>query len=152
VTYMADVDHRIYSRNLDDFDFGWKRRFWPSLVFGASKTLEWYPQLESLVVVIKAPRHGCAWRPALFDVKGKTREQRVGMATRWFGGRCPLGEELRGLLRLEIDGLVGVVSKEEMQGSRFAVEDDEDEDEEQEWDCGEFGEAFVLMLGLPSSR
>jgi hypothetical protein len=149
---MADVDHRIYSRNLDDFDFGWKRRFWPSLVFGASKTLEWYPQLESLVVVIKAPRHGCAWRPALFDVKGKTREQRVGMATRWFGGRCPLGEELRGLLRLEIDGLVGVVSKEEMQGSRFAVEDDEDEDEEKEWDCGEFGEAFVLMLGLPSSR
>jgi hypothetical protein len=38
-----------------------------------------------------------------------------------------------------------------MKGSRFAVGNEENENEEQEWERGEFGEAFGLVVGLPGS-
>jgi hypothetical protein len=38
-----------------------------------------------------------------------------------------------------------------MEGSRFAIGNEEDEKGEQEWECGKYGEAFGLMVGLPGS-
>jgi hypothetical protein len=147
VTFKADVDYRVYKTNLEDVNYGWKRRFWPSVVSDGSKTLERYPNLETLTILLTSPKYGQAWRPAMFAVANKTKEQRIALAVGWLQLRCPLQDErLRACLKVELVPPSGVISKEELTGSRFAV----DEDEEAGWDCAEFAEAFQLMLRLPT--
>jgi hypothetical protein len=144
VIFMADADPRLYKTNLDDVNYGWTRRFWPSIVSGGAKTLERYPNLQTLNITLTSPRYGQPWRPAFFAVYNKTREQRIAYAVRWLHPRCPLEDErLRGCLRLELSS-TGVLHKDEFKGSRFAPEEDDEDD----WDGEEFAEAFKIVMGL----
>lgn len=81
--------------------------------------------------------------------ENRTRKQRVAVAAAWMKPWCPFGkgveeERLRRCLLLEIvpgSGHAGpkAVDREVYAGSRF--------DWEEEWDCGEFAEAWKAMVG-----
>ncbi|KAL5119990.1 hypothetical protein ACEQ8H_002088 [Pleosporales sp. CAS-2024a] len=144
VVYMADADFRIYKSNLDEVNYGWTRRLWPSIVSGGTATLERYPNLKTLTVTLTSPTYGHEWRPAFFAVYGKTKEQRIALAVNWLQPRCPLvSERLRGVLKVELHVPFGKMERDEFKGSKFAVEDDG----EYYWDCEEFAEAFGVMKG-----
>jgi hypothetical protein len=145
IVYMADADPRIYKANLDEVNYGWTRRFWPSIISGGTTTLERYPNLETLTITLTSPLYGQAWRPSFFAVYNKTKEHRIALAVNWLKPRCPLSNErLRKCLKLELHMPFTALSKEDFKGSRFAL----DEDEEDEWDCTEFAEAFQVMKGI----
>lgn len=149
VILTAEVDHRVFGTALEEVSYGWKRRFWPTIISNGINMLERFPGLETLTFPLKPPRHGEIWRPAFFAVENKTRAQRVALAANWMKPRCPLeNERLRACLQLELVPPSGSskVAKDDYKGSRFAPE--EDEDEEQEWDCTEFRDAFELMKTL----
>jgi hypothetical protein len=144
VVYMADADSRIYKNNLDEVNYGWTRRLWPSIISGGTTTLERYPNLETLTITLTSPSYGQAWRPAFFAVYNKTKEQRIAYAVRWLKPRCPLlNERLRECLGVELHTPFTALKKEDFEGSRFALEGMEDE-----WDCEEFAEAFRVVKGI----
>ncbi|OAL05527.1 hypothetical protein IQ06DRAFT_69387 [Phaeosphaeriaceae sp. SRC1lsM3a] len=143
VVYMADADPRLYGAHLDEVNYAWKRRFWPSVVSGGAKTLEQYPNIETLTVMLTSPG-GQMWRPAFFAVDNKTKQQRIALAVGWMHPRCPLNNErLRACLRLELNPSARFF-RDEYKGSRFAPEESDDE----EWACAEFAEAFRVVMSL----
>ncbi|CAO2655267.1 Nn.00g103310.m01.CDS01 [Neocucurbitaria sp. VM-36] len=143
IIFTAEVDHRIFSSDLDEVSYWWKRRFWPTLVQNGISMLDRFSSLETLTFPMKSPRHGESWRPAFFAVENKTREQRVALAANWMKPRCPLeNERLRECLQIELVPPSGL-SKDDYAGSRFAPDEDEEE-----WDCMEFMDAFELMKSL----
>jgi hypothetical protein len=145
IIFIADVDLRLYKTNLDEVNYGWKRRLWPSIVNGGAGTLARYPNIETLTVILASPNYGQPWRPAFFAVRTKTKEQRISLAVQWLQTRCPLeNERLRACLRMEVNPPV-LYSKHEFIGSKFAP----DEDDESDWDCTEFAEAFKIVMNLP---
>jgi hypothetical protein len=145
VIFIAETDHRIYKSNLDEVNYGWKRRFWPSVINGGTYTLERYPNLETFTITLRSPYYGQAWRPAFFAVENKTREQRIALAAQWLHPKCPVeNERLRACLRLELDPSPSMLSKDPYTGSRIVLDDDE----EMGWDYSEFAEAFQLMLSF----
>jgi hypothetical protein len=144
VIFIADADSRLYKTNLDEVNYGWKRRFWPSIVTGGAETLKRYPNLETLTVILTSPSYGQVWRPAFFAVQNKTKEQRISLAVRWLQTRCPLeNERLRGCLRVE-GTPPAHLSQEDLKGSIFSP----DENEEKDWDYTEFAEAFNTVMNL----
>ncbi|KAH7355808.1 hypothetical protein BKA66DRAFT_575148 [Pyrenochaeta sp. MPI-SDFR-AT-0127] len=148
ISLTAEVDHRVFGSSLEEVSYGWKRRFWPTIITNSTSMLERFPSLETLTFPLKPPRHGELWRPAFFAVEHKTRAQRVALAANWMKPRCPFeNERQRQCLQLELvpSSRQQKVSLDEYKGSRFAPEEDEDEDMEQEWDCTEFTDAFELM-------
>jgi hypothetical protein len=145
VIFIADADLRLYKTNLDEVNYGWKRRLWPSIVSGGAETLKRYPNLETLTVILASPNYGQPWRPAFFAVQNKTKEQRIALAVRWLQSRCPLeNERLRACLRMEVTP-PAMLSKDDFSGSIFSPDDNE----EIEWDCTEFSEAFKIVMSLP---
>lgn len=146
VIVTASEDHRIFSNDLEEVSYWWKRRFWPTLVRHGLSNLERFPNLETLTFTIKAPRNDASWRFAFFNVKNKTPEQRINLAANWMRTRCPLEDtRLRESLQLDLV-LPTILSKVDYPGSKFAP--DEDEDEEEQWDPAEFTEAFERMKRL----
>ncbi|KAF1847043.1 uncharacterized protein K460DRAFT_52362 [Cucurbitaria berberidis CBS 394.84] len=142
IIFTTEVDYHIFSHNLDEVSYWWKRRFWPNLIKNSTSAFERFPGLETLTFPIKPPRHGESWRPAFFAVANKTRHQRVTLAANWMKSRCPLeNERLRECLQLE---LVPFTSRSKDEPD----EEEEEEEEEEEWDCTEFVEAFELMKTL----
>lgn len=143
VVYMADADPRLYKADLDEVNYAWKRRFWPSIVHGGARTLERFPNIETLTVTLTSPR-GRMWRPAFFAVDNKTTQQRIALAVGWMHPRCPVdNERLRACLRLELNPSARI-SKDEYKGSTFAPEDSDEEDRA----CAEFAEAFKIVMSL----
>lgn len=149
VVFSSDLDHRIFGRGLEEVAYGWRRRFWPTLVQNAIDMLERFPGLETLTLPIEAPfrKEGEEWRPAFFNVSHKTREQRVALAANWLRYKCPIEDErLKKVLLIEVvprKTAKRKVEKEDYVGSRFEPEED-DEEGVDEWDCTEFAEAFQL--------
>lgn len=147
VVYIADADLRIYQTNLDEVNYGWTRRLWPSIISGGTATLERYPNLETMTITLTSPRyvHHRPWRPAFFAVYNKTRAQRIAYAVRWLKPRCPLqNERLRDCLRVEMHTPPWeALSKEDFKNSWFA-----DAVEEDDWDFAEFAEAFRVVKSL----
>ncbi len=157
VVFTSDLDHRIFGRGLEEVAYGWRRRFWPTLIQNALEMLERFPGLETLTFPIEPPfrKEGEEWRPAFFNVSHKTREQRVALAANWLRYKCPIeNERLRKVLLVEVVPRTRApkkkVEKEEYVGSRFEPEDDEEEQNEEDegWDCTEFAEAFKLTKSL----
>lgn len=146
VLYSMQADARIYKDSLDDVTYGWKRRFWPSVVDSGERMLERFPNLETLTIPISPPRYGQEWMPAFFNVKNKTREQRVDIAARWMHAGCPLEHErLRACLHLEVASSLDFTKEQLYSRSRFVI----DEDEGPNWDPSEFDEAFQIKKTLP---
>lgn len=143
VIFTAEIDHRIFGHDLEEVGYWWKRRFWPSVTKNGQNMLDRFPQLATLTLPLKPPRHGEVWRPAFMNARHKTRDQRIALAASWMKLRCPWEHEaLRRCLRLDIESLPpSKLSKEEYEGSRFAP----DEDDDTSWDSSEFTEAFQLM-------
>jgi hypothetical protein len=128
----------IFDKSLDHVSYCWKRRFWPEILRSSEDILEQFPNLDTLTYSLKPPR-GVIWRPALFDVANKTREQRVDLVASWMGQMCVWEyERLRRILHLEMVPSPGL-SRDEYVGSRFVPED------EDTWDCTEFSDAFDRM-------
>lgn len=91
---------------------------------------------------MKSGAGSSAWRPAFFQLGGKTAERRIELAAEWMLERSPLkNERLHDCLHLEIEALPGTISREEYAGSRFAPD-------EEDWDCAEFENAFELMKAM----
>ena len=144
VTITTEAAHRIFGAklDLDSVSYGWKRRFWPSILESGKKIIVQFPNVENLTVSMKSGVESTAWRPAFFAVGGKTAERRIELAAEWMLERCPLEDErLHECLHLELVPPPGSISKEEYAGSRFAPDDEE-------WDYTEFENAFELMKAL----
>ncbi|KAF2825776.1 hypothetical protein CC86DRAFT_407038 [Ophiobolus disseminans] len=142
IMFTTEPDHRIFKTNFDEVNYGWKRRFWPSVITAGMDLIERFPSLETLTCVpitTSCPE----WTPAFFTVYNKTKEQRIALAAQWLQSRCPVeNDQLRACLRLELQAPPGL-STDEFKGSRFVPDEDEDS-----WDCTEFAHAFQLMRVL----
>ena len=144
ITITTEAAHRIFGAklDLDSVSYGWKRRFWPSILENGKKIIMQFPNVENLTVSMKPGVESTAWRPAFFAVGGKTAERRIELAAEWMLERCPLEDErLHECLHLELVPPPGSISKEEYAGSRFAPDDEE-------WDYTELENAFELMKAL----
>lgn len=142
VIFTAESSHRIFGpRDLDAVSYGWRNKFWPSILDGGEKALAQFPNVENITVPMntgEAP----GWTPVMFAIGGKTAERRIELAAEWMLERSPLKDErLRDCLHLELVPPPGSIFKWEYAGSRFAPDEDD-------WDCTEFENAFELMKVL----
>ncbi|KAF3046320.1 hypothetical protein E8E11_009066 [Didymella keratinophila] len=152
-TLTTEATYRIFNtRDLDTTSHGWRNRFWPAILDSAGKMLAQFPNIESITVPMKPTTEvrqpdslrevPSSWRPAFFDLGGRTADRRIELAAKWMLERTKFPDErLRDCLHLELEPSPGSISREEYAGSRFAPD-------EEEWDYAEFGHAFELMKAL----
>ncbi|KAJ4356632.1 uncharacterized protein N0V89_004668 [Didymosphaeria variabile] len=130
----------IYNVDLEVMAYWWRRVFWPIVIDMSTKLLGRYPNLEALTFPIKSDQVGVTWRPAFLAAQQKTKEHRIAFASRWLAINCPMKDErIRQVLHLEIMPSTSL-SKEDFEGSRLYIMDEEDE-----WDGAELAEAFQEM-------
>jgi hypothetical protein len=145
VTLTTEAAYRIFNSRYLDRDttsHGWRNRFWPAILDSGEKMLALFPNVESIVVPMKSGTESSTWRPAFFDLGGRTTDRRIELAAEWMLERTKFpNERLRDCLHLELEPSPGSISVEEYAGSRFAPD-------EEEWDYTEFGHAFELMKAL----
>ncbi|CAI6340937.1 unnamed protein product [Periconia digitata] len=142
IVFTVEASRRIYSENLIDMSYWWRRVFWPNVIDASTKFLLRYPGLISLTSPIKSESLWRTWRPAFMMVERKTSEQRIEMAALWLRANCPMEDErLRDMLHMEI---MPAKDQQGLDGLRFAVEDDNGN----EWDYTEFASAFERMKRL----
>ncbi|KAF2276335.1 uncharacterized protein EI97DRAFT_35704 [Westerdykella ornata] len=155
VVFSTDsmIHKQVFDRNVETVGYAWRRRFWPDVLQKSKRLLTTYPNLQTLTFAIKSSKPGETWRPAFMAAENRTRKQRVAVAAAWMRPWCPFAndleeEKLRRCLLLEIvPGSPGPGSRgegkdeeeDEYRGSRF--------EPEEEWDCGEFAEAWKLCVG-----
>ena len=72
---------------------GWEFELWPIILVESGKLLDRFPEMESLVVPIKADRTETGWVPTCFKLGGETAEARVELAAKWMLERSPLRNE-----------------------------------------------------------
>jgi hypothetical protein len=142
-TLTTEAAYRIFNtRDLDTTSHGWRNRFWPAIIDSAGKMLIQFPNVESITVPMKPGEVSPAWRPAFFDLGGRTADRRIELAAEWMLARTNFSDEqLRDCLHLELELPPDSIAREEYAGSRFAPD-------EEEWDYAEFGHAFEFMKAL----
>ncbi|KAF3037245.1 hypothetical protein E8E12_006589 [Didymella heteroderae] len=142
-TLTTEAAYRIFNtRDLDTTSHGWRNRFWPAILDSGGKMLTQFPNVESITVPMKSGAESSTWRPAFFDLGGRTADRRIELAAEWMLERTRFPDErLRDCLHLELEPSPGSISREEYAGSRFAPD-------EEEWDHTEFANAFELMKAL----
>ncbi|KAJ4400875.1 hypothetical protein N0V91_008384 [Didymella pomorum] len=145
--HVTEASYRIFNtRDLDATSHGWRNRFWPAILDSAGKMLTQFPNVESITMPMKPfpepHSQPSLWRPAFFDLGGRTADRRIELAAEWMLDRTNFPDErLRDCLHLELEPSPNNISREEYFGSRFAPD-------EEEWDYAEFGHAFELMKAL----
>lgn len=152
-TCTTEAAYRILdTRDLDTTSHGWRHRFWPAILDSGGRMIVQFPNIESITVpmqptavvrqddsLVEVPP---TWRPAFFDLGGRTADRRIELAAEWMLERTKFPDErMRDCLHLEIVPSPNRIPREEYAGSRFAPD-------EEEWDYTEFANAFELMKAL----